>query len=296
MKEVIAHVEEIRPNRHLFVRKFRIGDETSASASIQLLGYHGLCGTERQFHAILPFLHQNLLEKYPHKCIDCYFFDWMGCGQSPLSGEWDAYDSAETEADLVTFVQKHIQPEIPLVIAAHSYGPSIVIRALQNPSLPENIRVNGMVFLGTALRHASSSPLLPDGGHPIMKLPTFLLNYLQPYMTNSFCEMAVHDDHEHIKRIIRQDSDSNDMWMAKCYHRHTRWATFKDLDEHPRMPQRCMVIHGSDDKLIPLELATPLAERLGTQVRVVDRASHLIMIEQPQQVATYLFELLQDVL
>jgi hypothetical protein len=77
--------------------------------------------------------------------------------------------------------------------------------------------IQSMTLLGTALS-------LPAGGHPIFKLPLFLLTWIQPWLTAQFAGVAFHDDcpPEVISKSAEQSS-SNPMHMCQAFYRQFKW-------------------------------------------------------------------------
>lgn len=314
MKETKGEVEEVRPGRKLFVRKFLLNDSSSGkessgatstaggstsssrstnAVSCQLFLMHGLCATERQYHAILSHLDQLLSSnKSPNTAtssvvVECILYDWMGCGQSPvIKDSWSAYENEETRADLRTLIDKYVDPTKPVIFVAHSYGPSILLPTLADLKLSN---LKGLLLASTAFRSEETKDLIRDGGHPIMSLPVFILNYLQTYLSKAFCEQGVHPDHIQLKEIVIQDSDKNDMYMAKAYHRHTVWCKLQDAIQYfestPIPRDNFVVLHGVDDGLIPARFGEIIANKLGAKWVAVQKASHLVLVEQALSVA-----------
>lgn len=289
MEELKGELEEIRPGRSLFIRHYQVGSPDAQKKQCQIVAVHGLCATERQYESVWASLQELLHKNHPEWSIDCLSYDWMGCGQSPRLPDWDAYETDETVQDLKAFLARHVDKQKPLILMGHSYGPNIIMRALKETNLPN---LKGLILLSTAFRN-DNTPELIDGGPWIMKLPVFLLNLIQPQLTNAFCEMAVHKDHANLKKIIRDDSNGNDMFMAKAYHRHTQWLQMDEVIKQHLPP--ILFIHGAEDGLIPLRHAQAVADRLDAQLVTVEHASHLVMLEQPSAVAEAIYEFLSTI-
>lgn len=285
-KEQSAGVEAVRDGRNLFVRRCQVGDEAQA-VSLQLVLVHGTCSTEEQYHAVLHALDRQVGESHVKIRIDCLLYDFMGCNRSPILTDWDAYDNSESVSDLEALVAKYTSDSAPVVIVGHSYGPTIILKMLQKRPIPNLV---GCIFIGTSVRNKDLAPA--DGGHPLMYLPVFLLNCLQKAMTNAFVEMAIHPDHAVLKEVVRKSSDGNDMGMAKGYHRHMKFATEEDLDVVRSLP--ALVVHGVDDGVISVKCGQHLANQLPkSKLVVVEKASHLVTIEQPDEVAQAVLRFLQ---
>jgi pimeloyl-ACP methyl ester carboxylesterase len=293
----------------LFVRKVSIGNLRAAPEK-QLLFVHGTCATERQFQLLLECMDQQMAKER----IVCVLYDFMGCGRSPALKSWDAYDNAEGVADLEALLQLKVGDDhrwlvdldLPTVLVSHSYAPNIVlpwiealIRAGDSQLLPS---LAGSIWMSSSIQ----CPSLPvgDGGHPLMKLPVCLLECIKKALTDGFIKLGVHDDHKEIQHLTRQDSSANDMRAAKAYHRHMQWAKGDDvpgaLTALRRLP--ALVVHGAEDQIIPVECGQHLAnllllppEKLQTNFVVIERASHQVMMEQPELVAVTVLHFLEGI-
>ena len=66
------------------------------------------------------------------------------------------------------------------------------------------------------------------------------------------------------------------------------WTRF---DELPSLSVPTLVVHGEQDALVPLENGRRIAERVpGAELVVVPEANHVLMTDQPEQVATVLLD------
>lgn len=355
MKQEFAKVVEIRKGRQIYLRKVvldgvPITTTTTAERpnSLQMIFVHGICGTEQQYQLVLQSIHdqfQSMAESSTSSSlpkstftITCWFYDQVGCGQSPILPYYNDYSYKETQDDLKALLlaerseQKYDFPtplsQLPTIVVGHSYGPSIFIPLLQaNPNLlPHWI---GLVLISTSVR----CPHLPlaDGGHVIMRLPVVLLQCLQSQMTEAFIELAVDPKHTELRDIIRIASQKNNMMVAKSYHRHAKWMTMLQLQQavwrsrehmsnavppvHPYPPPLpTLIIHGTNDGVTPIECgqymynelssssssypSTPTINSNNNDHSVttsstpppitfvpIDVASHMVMIEQPNETA-----------
>ena len=287
--EVFAKEVEIRPGRRLFVRKVSIGSANSIHPTLQLICVHGTCGTERQYHLFLESLDRLLGHKQQ---LCCLLFDSIGCGQSPSLKEWDAFGNLEVRADLEAIIQNHSNQTLPTVLVGHSYAPSIFLPLLvEKPKLISNL--SGCILICTAVRNEHLQHC--DGGHPIMKLPVFMLRCLQKQLTEGFVQIAVHPDHVVLKDAVRSDSNANDIAVAKAYHRQIEFATEEHLNAIAHVPT--LILHGADDGVIPVQCGQHLKNSLPkSELVVIDRASHLVMLEKPDHVAEEVFTFIKKLL
>lgn len=272
-------VQVIRPGRSVFIRQDHQGNAED-NLDLQLVFQHGTMATEKQYGLVLNVLKQRCGEFLSSTRVKYILYDCVGCGQSPPPEDSSpaAFGNAELAKDFAAIVEQFTDPTVPTVLIGHSYGPTIVLHYLRTNSL-SNLR--GVVLIGTSIRNSH----LPhsDGGHPIMRLPLFILRFLQKKMTEEFVKISVHSEHTELREEVRKSSDRNDMAIARNYHRNMHWATVDDVNSIREVP--ALIIHGRDDGILPLECGHHLAEQLPTSTFVVvDQASHLVMLEQPEKV------------
>jgi pimeloyl-ACP methyl ester carboxylesterase len=285
MREIQAGIEEIRPGRKLFVRQWILdGDDESprmsrmssttkmpilhaaaaaaatADVDLQLVLVHGMCATELQYHEMLHAIEKEMMmicksdnNKTKKQRIHCIMYDMVGCGQSPVTPDWDAYRKTEHMQDLQANMRRgrdvlprNKKTSISTILVSHSYGPSIVLSWLaslqrqqqqQQPQDQElaasnhddgDYNIQGLVFLSTSLRDDNLPH--PDGGAwPFRYLPMSVLHCLNATMTRDFCHRAVHGKHSTLKRAMLEAGPRNDMVMVQAFHRQAIWATRDDL-------------------------------------------------------------------
>lgn len=290
MREERSFTETVRPGRCIFVREVDIRGDlalTKAKADFQVLFQHGLCATEQQFDRLLVALEKTV--QGTHSFLKCVLYDVVGCGRSARA---DSYTNTELVTDLSALMDRHLgnDVDIPTVWVAHSYGSTLLLHL---PS--KHPRPRGVVWLSTAIRN----PALPhaDGGHFIMRLPVFLLNCLQRFLTNEFIRMAVHPSHPDVQELIRHGSLQNDMGTAQQLHANTQWATVEDLQSSPIQHVPALVLHGVQDRIIPVECAQHLANHLSnSKLVLLEDTSHMVMLERPTDVAKEIMLFLNSLL
>jgi pimeloyl-ACP methyl ester carboxylesterase len=338
MLEEQAKLETFRPGRSLFVRKVRLGRSTTTKTptTLQVLCVHGTCASEQQYHSFLESLNELILadsatDDENNVSIQCLLPDLLGCGQSPPASASAAhkdatYSNEEIMADILALMEKHVDPNIPLVIMGHSYACNVILPMLMEKKMTgvfQNLKA--CIFLSSAVRCPENPN--PDGGLWIMRsalIPDMLLNYFQPTLTNSFVEMAVHPDHVALREQVKQASNGNNMQTARAYHRNHVWyaglsksssALVGDLD----VP--VLVVHGAEDVIVPIAAGKSLATALSSissssssgqsghsstsgqsaaaanvEFVTVERARHLVMMEQPEEVARAVWKFLRPLL
>ena len=287
--EEFADEMEVRPGRRLFVRKVLIGStESTKPAALHLICAHGTCATEKQYQLLLEAI--DPLVKFGK--ISCLLFDNIGCGQSPSLKDWKTYENNEIRADLEAVILNHADPSLPTVLIGHSYAPSIFLPLLkEKPKLIPKLAA--CILMSTSVRQEHLTQR--DGGHPIMRLPVAVLSCLQTQLTEAFLHIALHPDHVELKQAVRDDSNRNDMAVAKAYHRQMEWAKAEDLEGILHVPT--LIIHGADDGVIPVACGQHLQNTLPkSELIVIDRARHLVMVEQPDQTAKEVYAFLEKLL
>jgi pimeloyl-ACP methyl ester carboxylesterase len=183
------------------------------------------------------------------------------------------------------------------------------------------------IFLSSAVRCPENPN--PDGGHWMLRspyVPDMLLNYLQPTMTNAFVEMAVHPDHVELRERVQEASNGNSMRTARAYHRNHKWFNLLDTVVVPTtttttegfLDVPILVVHGAEDAIIPVAAGRSLATALSSvssseqsgqhseqssvvansttsnvEFVTVERARHLVMMEQPDEVARAVWKFLR---
>ena len=286
-----AGVHAIRPGRSVFVRQEHHGNAKD-DLGLQLVFQHGTMATEKQYSLVLDVLKQRCSEFLSSIRVKYILYDCVGCGQSlpPEDSSPAAFRNDELAKDFAAVLEQFSDPAVPTVLIGHSYGPTVLLHYLKTNSLPN---LKGVVLIGTSIRNSH----LPhsDGGHPIMRLPLFILRFLQKTMTEEFVKMAVHPDHTALREEVRNSSNHNDMALARNYHRNMHWATVDDLHTIRKIP--ALIIHGKEDGILPLECGQHLADQLPqSTLLVVDQASHLVMLEQPEKVGEELLLFLRTTL
>jgi pimeloyl-ACP methyl ester carboxylesterase len=306
---------------------------SAADVQLQLVFVHGTCGSQAQFDPLLQSLNEQIMStsgtvssssssSAPStptmmiSSISCVLWDSVGCGQSPPpaspAATADSYSNEAIQRDLNRLLQDYAIASLPTVLVGHSYGPSIflpmMLRQQQEqhdnipllPPLP--VVVAGCILIGSAVRNPSLP--IPDGGVPIMKLlPVWGLQCLQPILTEAFVRCAVHADNHDVQDVVRSACKSNRMAVAKAYHGQMQWAqvgggggdgndTVFSTGQFPPV----LVLHGAQDGIVPVENGQHLHNLFHPQSKlvVIDRASHQVMMEMPDEVAQAVVSFLSE--
>ena len=297
LKEEIGELRAVRPGRTLFVRKVVLGSPSSNPA-LNMLAVHGTCATQTQYTPVLEAL-DGPLDK-ANLSVAVWLYDNVGCGLTPELPEWDAYSNENFALDLrailVDMVLKDDKDRRPCVLMGHSYAPTILLEMLnQSPSI-DHFQLSGFIFVGSAVRSLTKDQkdtLMSDGGHPIMRLPVFILNCLQPILSKSFLDMALCPDCDPaLREKCNQENQSGSMWFAKATHRHHKWATTNDILVLEKVP--ILILHGAEDAVISPQSSQVISAALPqSELVFVEKASHLVMLEQPEKMAAEIFDFLK---
>ena len=208
--------------------------------------------------------------------------------------EWDAYSTEEAVLDLEAIILKCVEDKrLPTVLLGHSYATTAIIRYLgrNNKESDRNDPIAACIFLSSAVK---GGPLpLHNGGHPIFKLPVFILRCLQKSLSEAFLKIAYHPEVDPaVLKAAKDGSNANDMGMCKAYHCHHDWATATEAKSNVCVP--CLVVHGKDDGMLPEAGGQHLADVVQGKLVFVEYASHQVMEEQPEKVAGVIWEFLNE--
>jgi hypothetical protein len=104
----------------------------------------------------------------------------------------------------------------------HSHGCSQIIQAVNSLTSQSQIpsaRIKGIILMGGALSDGPSE-MAKDGGHWIFKfVPMFMLKRMQPSLSESFFQAAVHPSNQERMRAKSMDvSNRNDMSFCKAFY------------------------------------------------------------------------------
>jgi pimeloyl-ACP methyl ester carboxylesterase len=274
-------LETIRPGRNLHCRRQHLG---SSKPLANLVFVHGTCASSAQYDRLLEALDDGSIS------CNCFLYDAIGCGKSPIDQEWKAYHTDESVKDLEAILDD--EKSLPTILIGHSYAPTIFMRYLHRKQSNNNIK--GCILLSTAIH---GGPLrVPDGGHPVFRLPVFILECVQPSLTKSFLQLAYHPNCDPaLLEAAKDANNSNSMFVAKAYHRHHQFATVEEAKALQHLP--VLILHGQDDGIVPVEGGGQhVADVVQTNCVVISGASHQVMEERPKEVAEAMSRFLSNLL
>ena len=213
-------------------------------------------------------------------------YDFFGCGNSPrLMDSWESYSTKEHLADLVEIFDRN-KTRYNFIVG-HSFGTSQTLRLA---------RLRGSELHGCVL---VAPALFPDGGHPIFHLPEFILNWIQPSLSQAFFKMGFHpttreartDAHRELLKVALARMNSNSMHVAKSFYRQVKFIKKDEVTAiDGRIPM--IMICANEDLITPMAMALEMKTWLSlrenfaepVKIEVVGPASHQLMEEQPEAV------------
>lgn len=249
----IMEMREVREGRRLALYSI------SSNSDINLFFIHGAGGRADQWI--------NQIDHFKDK-YKVTAFDLLGHGRSPKPK--NGYGFNALLADVVAVFEHHKGRKN--IIIGHSYG---VAFALHLAALkPDDIQK--LVLIG------ANAPR-PSTMSGIWKLPAFVLEWMRPIFSNGFVKGAFHPEtnQEFIKKE-QSISDKNPMYMMKQLINGIKESPELNICEI-KIPT--LVINGKADGLTPVSGAKELVTLLpNAEMIVVEKASHLVMMEQPETV------------
>lgn len=255
MNQEIKHhfTEEIRQKHELEI--YHHGSDSDTL----IFFIHGAGGRADQWHKQI----NALKDKY-----SILSFDLLGHGKSPKPKT--GYTFLELMREVEAIYNKYKREQN--IIIAHSYGVAFALQlALKNEH-----KIQKLILLGAN----KPRPIKRVG---LWNLPVFMLERLRPVFSNGFAKNAFHSDSDpdFINRE-RATSDQNPMFIMK--------ALMKGMKEMPAMNVNnisipVLIINGETDGLTPVAGAKFLAAEIpNAELIIIEKASHLVMLEQPELV------------
>jgi pimeloyl-ACP methyl ester carboxylesterase len=296
LQQYFGDLKEVRPGRTLFIRKVAAGPSNTPSV-LTIVALHGTCASESQYAPLLQSLDDALTEM--DRSVVVWLYDNVGCGSSPVLEEWDGYSNENFALDLQAILTNLVLPDhdstTPCVLLGHSYSPTIILE-MMNRYPVQDLSIQGFIFASSAIRSRKDRRdlLMKDGGHPIMRLPVFILNCLQKSMSESFLQLGLYKDCDPaLREKCRSENNGNNMAMAKATHRHHKWATSDELGVMKDTPT--LILHGTEDGIISPANSEVLGKEIpNSKVVLIPKASHLLMLEKPGEMAKAIVDFLND--
>ena len=124
--------------------------------------------------------------------------------------------------------------------------------------------------MGTAY-NISSSPSI------IFYLPTFILDLLQPMLSEKFRELAFHPDSpQQLRDECLVQSNKNQMHVCKAFYRQAVWCDDIEIES---VNCSVLILQGANDQITPVESAQLLHEKLkNCKIEIIEKAGHQVPI------------------
>lgn len=263
---------EVRPGRLL-----RLLTRPPAPGKATLLLVHGSAGSLTQF---LP-----LASALASQGCGVLAYDWLGCGGSAKPDLWEAYAFEEHLQDLVAVWTQHMLTcgPGPRFLVAHSFGTHLAIQLAGRVD-----SVSGLILLSGARN-------FPEG-HPIFRLPVWVLNHLQSSLTKVFLELALAPGSD--PGLVEQEEkgcNSNPMHMCKAYYRQVKNAGGDDFSACANIPT--LVVRGEADGIVSRADSEELVKNMvgARQLETILGVSHNFMLESPGCVAELVLKFIASI-
>jgi pimeloyl-ACP methyl ester carboxylesterase len=210
----------------------------------------------------------------------------------------DLYDNDESIQDLRAVIAANCAPASPLFLVGHSYAANLILPYVLLEQSVSTIKdealarekaavIKGVILLSCGIRTPSNP--LPDGGSPLIRnLPLPLLNCIQSSLTSGFVNAAIHPDNARqnpdIVEELIESCTANRMEVVQAYHSQVKW--FSLPGSQPLLPFSFLIVHGDQDKIIPIQAGQEISNQLRHELHVVPNAGHMITMERPQEIAS----------
>lgn len=236
---------------------FSYGDASGARPSVILI--HGAGGTHLNWPPqIRRLAGQRMIAP-----------DLPGHGKSEGVGRQLIADYA---GDLAGFMDALRVPAA--ILAGHSMGAAIALTmALQHPK-----RVVGMALLGSSARMPVAPAILRGAADPSAFLATvdrITSHSYSPHADSRLKELALRRMAESRRSVLYGDFVACDL--------------FDVVDELGRIRAPALVLAAEEDRMIPVGSSRSMQRQIpGAQLRLIRGAGHMLMLEQPEAVASAL--------
>jgi pimeloyl-ACP methyl ester carboxylesterase len=173
-------------------------------------------------------------------------------------------------------MDKYVNLDHPIYFLGHSSGPTWIFKWLQQPN---SISIAGLILVSTGVQN---SDLMVGGPLLFRALPLWLLRCLQPLLTQTFLKIGFAQlTHPELIQAAKESNNTNDMQVVCFYYQAHDWL--EDISSFRSL--RTLVLHGVEDGVIPIRYGQVVAIQLDTKLIAVENASHMVLLEQPAEVA-----------
>lgn len=282
-----GQLEELRSGRPLFTVDVPPSEQwTAGSPRATVVLVHGAADTHARFAPQIAALR------------DAGYFvctaDALGCGQSPAPDDWEAYAEDEVVADWAAVYARAAgrTPERPVFLVGHSFGTCVAAKlAGGDQGRPS---AAGDELAGLALM----CPGDPEPGSDmapakLRNAPVWMLEMglseVQNLMEGFFYSSEASRELIEVERT--RTNYAGRMHAIQAFWCQMHWKGFREA--LAAVAQPTLIVCGESDKLTPPKLGKRVADRLQdglADVRVVDGAAHMPMVEAPDTVNSLLLE------
>jgi pimeloyl-ACP methyl ester carboxylesterase len=260
---------EVRPGRMINIAIY----ENSASlATIFMI--HGMGGRGAQWREQIAALQNQYTLIVP---------DLLGHGVStkPMPGTTNPYMFMEFYQDLQIIFEKYSTSKN--ILMGHSYGGALsAYLASRNQE-----KISKLILIApTACQAATSLPF-------IYQLPLFIINFIRPYLQKKF-RAAAFAPTTSLELIAEENLGSrvNQLYVMKAMAQGMLNIPFLDVTQL-KIPT--LIIAGEYDKIISNIKMIAFYEKLPNRTfAAVERAAHMLMLEQPQRTNELIMEFLSS--
>jgi pimeloyl-ACP methyl ester carboxylesterase len=247
----------------------------------------------------------------------------MGCGESPALPNLTDYSDEEQVNDLYALLMEQVVDiTLPTYLLGHSYGPNWIyklllrLRQFRDDDDHDDTRNNlhtmnlqGLILISSGVADPKYS--LQTGGPALFRvIPLWLLRCLQPLLTQSFLHMGfspnTHRVNPTLIAMAKGSNNQNNMTIVCRYYQSHDWITAEDIvaiqrqDLSPRPQRPPLILHGEDDQILPVQCGQDLCNAWGgvhatpVPLTIIPHASHMVLLEQPQNVAQLIHQYLLE--
>ncbi|XP_005094356.1 uncharacterized protein LOC101852461 [Aplysia californica] len=196
--------------------------------------------------------------------------DLIGHGFSGTPKQAKAYHFKEIAADLESLFDKYCKRKN--VVIGHSYGASFASHlGRYRPR-----RVSKLILISGG----PPTPLAPQPG--VFSLPTCLLTCISPCLRRGFYKGAFHNKRTPV--LPKEEAFNIPTYVLQNTMNGQDWPEGDEIF-HNWLTCPCLLVYGSEDKLVSLKEEQEMAETIfDSHLEVIQDASHMVMMEAPDDV------------
>lgn len=241
---------------------------SSPYKDVTLFFIHGVGGSADIWNAQLEFFSSLGMEVIAP--------DLIGHGFSSSPDSQKAYHFNEILADMEKIFDKYCKRQN--IVIGHSYGCAFAACLARRRAR----RVTKLVLISSG----APIPLAPQPG--VFSLPVCMLSCVKPCLFSKFERNAFHNPK--MSGLSREQAFDLPVYVLSYMMKGQDWLDGDEL-YHQWLTQPTLLLHGKHDKFISVEEEEDMKEAIYcSQLVVIDNASHMVMMEAPQQVNQAMYE------